>query len=209
MKLMNFPSNLSRRWELEGRLYSTIGTLDLLSRTFERGELDPNIFHKQHKNLLTNIVAMRAALEEFNFDLEEFIQREQINRMFPAGLEKLRITEGSEETGQNRIDYSLIKKLPAIAADFVANAIELLDLLHLESIATVDRILPYLDELYAILMNASVFGENHWVTRDISQWINWMDRQKPGQLITNNELKKLELQVSRWLSGFRRELKNL
>lgn len=206
---MDFPTNLSKRWELEGRLYASIGTLDLLSRTYERGELDPNIFHRQHRNLLTNIVEMRASLEQYHFDLEEFIREEEIEKIFPSGLEKLKITEGTNDKSQNRIDYSLIKKLPAIAADFVANAIELLDLLHLEAIATVDRILPYLDELSAILTNAAVYGQDHWVTQDINEWISWMDHQKPGQLLKESELKKLELQLSRWLSDFRRSLKDL
>lgn len=206
---MTFPPNLANRWELEGILYATIGTLDLLSRTYERGELDPNIFHKQHKNLLTTIVAIRAKLESFHFNLDDFIQSEQITQLFPHGLEKLRMTEGTDDTPRNRIDYSQITKLPSIAAEFVANAIELLDLLRLEAIATVDRILPYLDELYAILINSRVYGTDHWVTQDIDQWIKWMDRQKPGQLLKQDELRKLELQAARWLSDFRRELTNL
>ncbi len=206
---MSFPQNLSKRWELEGQLYASIGTLDLLSRTYERGELDPNIFHKQHKNLLTNIVSIRAKLENFHFDIDEFINKEQIVQKFPYGLNKLRKTEGSDENIRDRIDYGLIKKLPSIAAEFVANAIELLDLLRLEAIATVDRILPYLDELISILTSVAVYGSNHWVTRDIAQWISWMDTQKPGQVLKQDELRKLELQASRWLTDFRRELKNI
>ncbi|MFX1285327.1 MAG: hypothetical protein ACFFB5_16885 [Promethearchaeota archaeon] len=206
---MTFPPNLAKRWELEGHLYASIGTLDLLSRTFERGELDPNIFHKQHKNLLSTIVAIRAKLENYNFDLDDFIQTEQIQKLFPYGLEKLHKTEGTDESPGNRIDYSQIKKLPSIAAEFVANAIELLDLLRLEAIATVDRVLPYLDELYAILIKSHVYGADHWVTQDINEWIRWMDRQKPGQLLKQDELRKLELQAARWLSDFRRELSNL
>ncbi len=206
---MTFPPNLTKRWELEGQLFAIIGTLDLLSRTYEKGELDPNIFHKQHRNLLTTIVAIRAKLENYQFDLDDFIRAEKINELYPQGLEKLRITEGTNDKARNRIDYSQIKKLPKIAAEFVANAIELLDLLRLEAIATVDRILPYLDELHAILTEALVYGSNHWVTRDIDEWIKWMDRQKPGQLLKQDELKKLELQTARWLSDFRRELANL
>lgn len=206
---MTFPPNLAKRWELEGHLFASIGTLDLLSRTYDRGELDPNIFHKQHKNLLTTIVAIRAKLENYHFDLDEFIREEQINQLFPFGLEKLRKTEGTDDNPRNRIDYSQIKKLPKIAAEFVANAIELLDLLRLEAIATVDRVLPYLDELYAILTDVHIYGSDHWVTKDIDQWIKWMDRQKPGQLLKQDELQKLELQTARWLSDFRRELNNL
>lgn len=206
---MSFPQNLSKRWELEGQLYSTIGTLDLLSRTYDRGELDPNIFHKQHKNLLTTIVSIRIALEAFHFDLDEFIKKEEIDKLYPFGLAKLRKTEGTDENVRDRIDYGQIKKLPSIAADFVANAIELLDLLRLEAIATVDRILPYLDELISILTQVTIYGKNHWVTQDIDQWIGWMDRQKPGQLLKEDELRKLELQSSRWLADFRREIKNI
>lgn len=206
---MTFPPNLFKRWELEAQLYASIGTLDLLSRTYEQGELDPNIFHKQHRNLLSTIVAIRAKLEGYDFDLDYFIRSEEIEQLFPFGLEKLRRTEGTDDNTRNQIDYSQIKKLPKVAAEFVANAIELLDLLRLEAIATVDRILPYLDELFAILTDARVYGPDHWVTRDIDQWIRWMDRQKPGQLLKQDELQKLELQVSRWLSDFRRELSNL
>ncbi|MFX1515561.1 MAG: hypothetical protein ACFFC6_04570 [Promethearchaeota archaeon] len=206
---MTFPPNLAKRWELEGQLYANIGTLDILSRSYEQGELDPNIFHKQHKNLLSLIVSIRAKLAESNFNLEDFIRTEKLNQQFPYGLEKLRKTEGTDDTPHNRIDYSQIKKLPSIAAEFVANAIELLDLLRLEAIATVDRILPYLDELFSILTSSRVYGPNHWVTKDINQWIKWMDHQKPGQLLHKDELAKLELQASRWLSDFRRELNNL
>jgi len=206
---MSFPQTLSKRWELEGQLYASIGTLDLLSRTYDRGELDPNVFHKQHKNLLSTIVSIRAALEGYQFDLDEFIRKEELENKFPYGLRKLRITEGLDENIQDRIDYGQIKKLPSIAAEFVANAIELLDLMRLEAIATVDRILPYLDELISIVTNVSVYGSNHWVTRDIDAWISWMDTQKPGQLLKQDELRKLELQASRWLSDFRRELKNI
>ena len=190
---MSFPQTLSKRWELEGQLYASIGTLDLLSRTYDRGELDPNIFHKQHKNLLSTIVSIRAALEGYQFDLDEFIRKEELENKFPYGLRKLRITEGLDENIQDRIDYGQIKKLPSIAAEFVANSIELLDLMRLEAIATVDRILPYLDELISILTKVSVYGSDHWVTIDIDAWISWMDTQKPGQLLKQDELRKLEL----------------
>ena len=206
---MSFPQNLSNRWKLEARLYSNIGTLDLFRKTFDRGEIDANTYHKQHKVLLTDIIETRASLEQYNFDIERFIREENIEQLFPAGLVKLRMTEGSEDNIYSQIDYSQVKKLPTIAAEFVANAIELSDLLHLEAIATVDRVLPYLDEIFDIIRRAPMYGTSHWVTKDIKQWIDWMDKQKPGQLLKQDEIKKLELQVSRWLSDFRRELQNL
>lgn len=209
MIILSFPQNLEKKWELEGQLFALIGTLDLFSRTFDRGEIDANTYHKQHKTLLTSIIELRASLEQFNFDVDQFIQEEDLENKFPLGLAKLRMTEGTDDNLHSKLDYSNIKKLPTIAAEFVANAIELLDLLHLEAIATVDRVLPYLDELSATLNRAPMYGSSHWVTRDINEWINWMDRQKPGQLLKQNEIKKLELQTSRWLSDFRRELQNL
>ena len=66
-----------------------------------------------------------------------------------------------------------------------------------------------LDEIFDIMKRAPMYGSSHWVTIDVKQWIDWMDKQKPGQLLKQDELKKLELQVSRWLSDFRRELQNL
>ena len=206
---MSFPQNLSKKWDLEAQLFAYIGTLDLLSKTYDRGEIDTSTYHKQHKTLLSSIIETRAALEHFDFDVERFIEEERIDQSFPSGLAKLRMTEGAEDNIINQIDYSQIKKLPTIAAEFVANAIELLDLLHLETIATVDRVLPYLDEILDILTRAPMYGDEHWVTKDVAEWISWMDRQKPGQLLKKNELKKLELQASRWLSDFRRELQNL
>ena len=206
---MSFPQNLSKKWDLEAQLLANIGTLDLLSKTYDRGEIDSSTYHKQHKTLLSSIIETRAALEHFDFDVERFIEEERIDQSFPSGLAKLRMTEGAEDNIINQIDYSQIKKLPTIAAEFVANAIELLDLLHLETIATVDRVLPYLDEILDILTRAPMYGDEHWVTKDVAEWISWMDRQKPGQLLKKNELKKLELQASRWLSDFRRELQNL
>jgi hypothetical protein len=206
---VSYPQNIAKKWELEAQLFANIGTLDLLSKTYDRGEIDSSTYHKQHKTLLSRIIETRAALEPFNFDVDRFIEEERIDQSFPAGLAKLRMTEGSGDGIMNQIDYSQIKKLPTIAAEFVANSIELLDLLHLETIATVDRILPYLDELLDILTRAPMYGDKHWVTEDISQWISWMDQQKPGQLLKKNELKKLELQASRWLADFRRELQNL
>ena len=206
---MSFPQNLSNRWDLEARLYANIGTLDLISRTYNRGEIDSSTYHKQHKTLLASIIETRAKLEQFNFDVDRFVEEEGISQLFPSGLAKLKMTEGADDNTYSQIDYSNIKKLPTIAAEFVANAIELLDLLHLESIATVDRVLPYLDEINDILNRTPMYGDNHWVTKDINQWISWMDRQKPGQLLKSDEIKKLELQGSRWLSDFRRELKNL
>ncbi|MHA1214948.1 MAG: hypothetical protein ACTSR2_04065 [Candidatus Hodarchaeales archaeon] len=206
---MSFPPNLTKRWELEAQLYADIASLDLISKTFERGEIDSSLFHRQLKNLLTSIVETRAKLEADYFDIDEFIRKEDLEKKFPLGLAKLRKTEGMDDNTTNRLDYTQIKQLPSFAADFVANAIELLDLLHLEAIATVDRVLPYLDELYSILVNVPVYGSEHWVTKDIHQWISWLDHQKPGQLLSKEALQKLELQSSRWLSDFRREMRNL
>ena len=67
---MSFPQNLSKKWDLEAQLLANIGTLDLLSKTYDRGEIDPTTYHKQHKTLLSSIIETRAALEPFDFDVE-------------------------------------------------------------------------------------------------------------------------------------------
>lgn len=203
---IKFPKEYQNQWGLEGQLYSSICTLDLLIRNLDSGEMDPSSYHKQHTELINIITKNREILEKQNFDFSAFLTEENILINFPRALEQLSSSENYKEM-RKRLDYHHIKGLPHIAAEFVANAIELLDLLHLEAIATVERILPYLDELYANLKQIPFYTEDHWIRKDISGWINLLDYKKAGDLIDGADLKKLNLQVSRWLADVRRELK--
>jgi len=202
-------------WKLEGELLSGIVTLDFLDKVNERGEIPPEVFHRQIKTLLKGIIQSRIELENIgSFDFEAFITAGNIKRDYINGLNFVQRADGSEDdTGLaesvSKINYTEITKLPAKAADFVATSIELLDLLRLEDIATVDRLLPLLDEIQAVFTAIALFGDDFWATKEVSEWIRVLSKRRPGTLLPTELAEKLELQSVRWLNAFRRELKNI
>lgn len=214
-KSPSFPPNLERLWKLEGELFSCIVTLDFLNQVNERGEMHPEIFHRQMKTLLKGAIKSRIQLENSaSFSFKSFITSQQLANNYPTGLKLLQMAEGTEEGAEiddtvSKINYAEVTKLPAKAADFVATGIELLDLLRLEDIATVDRLLPLLDEQRAIFSATALFGDDFWATKELDEWIRVLGKRRPGTLLPPELAEKLELQAVRWLNAFRRELKNL
>ncbi|MHA2232105.1 MAG: hypothetical protein ACXAB4_06425 [Candidatus Hodarchaeales archaeon] len=212
---IRFPPDMMQLWKLEGELLSCIVTLDFLNGVNERGEIHPEIFHRQIKTLLKGAIKSRIQLENSPvFSFESFVTSAKLADNYPMGLYLLQMAEGTGKAGEidealEKINYSEVTKLPAKAADFVATGIELLDLLRLEDIATVDRILPLLDEIRAIFSATALFGDDFWATKEVDEWIRVLNKRRPGTLLPNELAEKLELQSVRWLNAFRRELKNL
>ncbi|MFX0117487.1 MAG: hypothetical protein ACFFB3_23270 [Candidatus Hodarchaeota archaeon] len=210
-----FPPDMMQLWKLEGELFSCIVTLDFLNQVNERGEIHPEIFHRQVKTLLKGAIKSRIQLENSSrFSFQSFIASEKIANTYPIGLKFLQMAEGTEGTSAideaiEKINYAEVTKLPTKAADFVATGIELLDLLRLEDIATTDRLLPLLDEIRAIFSATSLFGDDFWATKEVDEWIRVLNKRRPGTLLPTELAEKLELQAVRWLNTFRRELKNL
>ena len=108
-----------------------------------------------------------------------------------------------------KINYEVMAKLPTKVADFVSNSIELTDLIRLQSIATVERLIPLLEDLRKILISAEMFGEDYWVIKEVDSWIKRLYSKEPGSIPDEAELERLEMHVVRWLNDFRRELKNI
>ncbi|MFW9914588.1 MAG: hypothetical protein ACFFGZ_03165 [Candidatus Thorarchaeota archaeon] len=214
-KAASFPPNLEQLWKLEGELLSCIATLDFLNQVNERGEIHPEIFHRQIKTLLKGAIKSRIQLESSaSFNFNSFITRQKLANIYPMGLKVLQMAEGTEKSSDieetvSKINYAEVTKLPTKAADFVATGIELLDLLRLEDIATVDRLLPLLDEQRAIFSAIALFGDDFWATKEVDEWIRVLNKRRPGTLLPHELAEKLELQAVRWLNAFRRELKNL
>jgi hypothetical protein len=212
---VSFPPDMVQLWKLEGELISCIVTLDFLNQVNERGEIHPEVFHRQVKTLLKGAIKSRIQLENSpSFSFQSFIVSEKIANNYPTGLKFLQMAEGTEETTGidetvEKINYAEVTKLPTKAADFVATGIELLDLLRLEDIATTDRLLPLLDEIRAIFSATTLFGDDFWATKEVDEWIRVLNKRRPGTLLPTELAEKLELQAVRWLNAFRRELKNL
>ena len=215
-KKVLFPKQLEFQWRAEGSLFSAIALLEFYHLQHEKGEIEPDFYHRQLKSLLLEALQLIIRLEkEKTFNFEEFVKREKIAEYFPHGLEKVKLAEGTSDLdelieGKSRINYQELATLPTKAADYVANVIELIDLLRLKAIATVDRILPLLDELRGILKHSeAIFGDDYWVIAEIDQWRKRLEKEKPGKLLSDKDLEKLELQAIRWNNDFRRQLKNL
>lgn len=213
---VEFPRELLSLWRKEGSLFATLHTLELYHNLNEQGELPPGVYHRQLKKLLSEALQLRFRLEkDKNFDFETFIEQEQLSQYCKFALEKLKLAEGISDLDSllddgQKLDYQTMTKLPTRAADYVSNAIELMDLIRLQAIATTDRILPLLDEMRGILLQTlDIFGEDYWVITEIEAWRRKLELEAPGTILPEDELERLEMQAVRWMNDFRRELKNL
>lgn len=216
-KPVNFPQNFQTFWRAEASLYSAIATLEMYTRAYDRGEIAPEVYHKQLKAALMEAIQLRFKLEkDKRFNWSEFVSSNQIDSLYPHTAEKLRRVEGSSDIDEaledqtHRMDYKEITRLPTKAADYVANAIELMDLIRLQSVATIERLIPLLEDLRKILQQTTnIVGEDYWAIQEINAWIQRLYQEAPGTIPSEEELERLEMQVVRWLNDFRRELKNL
>jgi hypothetical protein len=214
-KKVMIPPKLVTQWKTQGSLLAAIASLEFFHYQQSKGEISPDLYHRQLKSLVMEALHLLIRLEKNDsFSFEVFIERENIAKYFPQGLEKLRLAEGSSDLDSlidgQKINYQELVKLPTKAADYVANGIELMDLIRLKAIATIDRILPLLDEMQGILkVTDDIFGEDYWVLAEINAWRKKLAKEDPGTLLPDKDLEKLEMQAVRWMNDFRRELKNI
>ena len=214
-KKIIIPPKMVTQWKTEGSLFSTIALLEFYHQQQSTGDIDPDLYHRQLKSLLLEALQLLIRLEKNDsFSFEKFIEQERIADYFPHGLEKLRLAEGSSDLDSlidgEKIDYSELVKLPTKAADYVANGIELMDLIRLKAIATTDRIIPLLDEMHGILtLTKDIFGNEYWALAEINAWRSKLIKTDPGTLLPDKDLERLEMQAVRWMNDFRRELKNI
>ncbi len=187
--------------EYEGELYSAIATLDRLATDFADGNIDDTFYRKQLQALIREAYKARISLErEGNFQMEEFIKKNQLEEKFPRGIEKLKLAEGK---GTVVIPYQELRRIPRKAADFVATSINLLDHLSLKSVAKIEYIVPMLDELYRILESFPGVDPNYWVLEEINSWRVILSQEEPSKLLPDSDIEKLAFQAERWLGEFR------
>lgn len=213
---MSYSSNKNKsQFELEAELFSCIATIDNLSHSFADGILDPGMYRRQLRALIRDAFKARFQLQRMGFDLESFIEREDIVKKYPYGAEKLRFAEGvapipiddASSVETVAMPFSQMKDLPAKSADFVAAAIELIDLLRLGSVARIELIVPNLDELEDLLSDYPGFGPDCEFVQDIREWLEMLEQKPPDEVLDDGLIKRLELEAVRWLNGFRRSLR--
>ncbi|MHA2362351.1 MAG: hypothetical protein ACXAC7_00220 [Candidatus Hodarchaeales archaeon] len=216
-KNVKIPTELQTFWKAESSLYSSLALLELFTNANERGEIAPEVYHKQLKAVLMEAIQLRFKLEKDDrFDWLHFIKTNKIENFFPNAFEKMCRIEGSSdiddalEDETHKMDYQEITKLPTKTADYVSNSIELMDLIRLQSIATIERLIPLLEDMRKILQQTTgLVGKDYFVILEINAWLQRLYQEKAGTILPEKELDRLEMQVVRWLNDFRRELKNI
>jgi hypothetical protein len=211
---MSYSSKKKSQIELEAELFSCIATIDNLSHSFADGILDPGMYRRQLRSLIRDAFKTRFELQKKGFDLDSFLEREKIVQKYPYGSEKLRFAEGvapipiDESVETFAMPFGEMKSLPAKSADFVAGAIELIDLLRLGSVARIDLIVPNLDEMADILIKYPGYGKESDVVKEIDNWKEMLAAKPPDEVLEEGLIKRLEFEAVRWLNGFRRSLRN-
>ena len=210
---MSYSSKNKSQVELEAELFSCIATIDNLSHSFADGILDPGMYRRQLRALIRDAFKARFQLQKKGFDLDGFLDRERIVEKYPYGAEKLRFAEGvapipiDESVETVAMPFGEMKNLPAKSADFVAGAIELIDLLRLGSVARVELIVPNLDEMEDILKGFPGYGKDSETVKEIVNWKEMIAAKPPDEVLEEGLIKRLEFEAVRWLNGFRRSLR--
>ncbi|MGC9780139.1 MAG: hypothetical protein HZR80_12920 [Candidatus Heimdallarchaeota archaeon] len=211
---MSYSSKNKSQLELEAELFSCIATIDNLSHSFTDGILDPGMYRRQLRALIRDAFKARFQLQKKGFDLDSFLNREKVVEKYPYGAEKLRFAEGvvpipiDESVETVAMPFSQMKNLPAKSADYVAGAIELIDLLRLRSVARVELIVPNLDEMEDILADYPGYGSDSETVKEIINWKEMLAVKPPDEVLEEGLIKRLEFEAVRWLNSFRRSLRN-
>ena len=198
--------------DIEADLFASIATIDNLSKSFERGMVNGPLYKRQLQGLIKDAFRARMKLNQMDFELEEFLEVNSLATKYPSGVQKLQLFEGTGDIEGEDVQvmpYESLRQLPAQSADYVANSIELIDLLRLRSIARVDMIVPLFEDMIHILPSFPSGEENDWVVDDIKKWKHSLEPLDPDEVLDEETATRLEYQAVRWLNDFRRRLKSI
>lgn len=210
MKKMSYRQRHKQKNQLqiEADLFAAIATMDQLSKYFDKGMVEETLYRRQLKSSVGDVFKARIELEKVGFNLNEFIDREKLLDKYPEGMRRLNLAEGLDENSVS-LEFKDLKELPVKTADYVANAIELSDLLKLRTVARVEFIVPLLDDMHSIIEKFPNYGNDHWMSVEIDGWRKKLLEESPSTVLSEEVSEKLEFDASRWLNEFRRNLKEL
>ncbi len=194
--------------QIKADLFAAIATMDKLSKYFDKGLVEETLLRRQLKASISDVFKARIELEKIGFDIQDFIVKENLHEKYPEGMRRLDLAEGLSEDSVS-LEFKQLKELPAKTADYVANAIELIDLLRLRTVAKVEYIIPLLDEMFAIFSKFPAMESSNWCITEMTGWISTLKDEKPSKVLGEDQSEKLEFDAVRWLNEFRRQLKEL
>lgn len=211
---ISISPELEKRWKLEAEIYSSLVTLEIIHQAHEEGDVAPDDYYRHLKLNISKALHAIESLQKQGFNLNNFIQQEGLHRSCPSAVKLLRLALGGEprsplEPKKSKQGITRITKLPAQTAEFIASCIELIDLIRLESVATVERLLPSLDTIKSIMNEVAFYGPQHPHVKEVDEWIKRLEIKDVGTIPKEKELKELELSVVRWMNDFRQQVNNL
>lgn len=196
--------------ELEAEVYGTIATLDSIAEKFEDGDIQPTLYKRQLKSLVSDTVKARQLLEAEGENWETFVQEEKIAERFPTAVEKLQIVERAPE-GEQKVELvaQTSARMAAKTADIVSDLITLIDIAKLGDVARMSLIVPLLDDSIILLTKYPNFPPDYWILVAMKDWRNQLQERDPNDTLTPEEAKQLEFQTVRWLNDFKRRLREM
>ena len=174
---------------------------------------------KDLMDAINQLFGIRDELENQGIQLNEFIEDLNLDTRYPDGHEAVNLFDKLSRDLEH-IGFTTLVNVPVYVADYVSSAIELSDLLKLPNFSKVEYILPLLDELHLISCVFPRIGNKHWSTIEINDWrqklvvkrmgrIDKLFRKKKSDILQEDDCMEMELDVTRWLTNFRFQLKNL
>ncbi len=208
---MSYQTKRKQKSQLDHKadLYAAVATIDKLATHFDRGMVEETLYRRQLKAAISDVFKAQMALESEGYTIEQFIAEYNLEEKFPEGVKRLNLVQGLETDADTSLSLDQLKEMPAKSADYVANAIELIDVLRLRSIARVEMIVPLLDEMYNIISEFPNFGKDHWVAVEIDGWRKAFLEESPSLVLPEEDAEQLEFEASRWLNEFRSQVKKL
>ncbi len=196
--------------ELEAEVYGTIATLDSIAEKFEDGDIQPTLYKRQLKSLVSDTVKARQLLEAEGESWESFVEEEKIAERFPTAVEKLQIVERAPE-GEQKVELvaQTSARMAAKTADIVSDLITLIDIAKLGDVARMSLIVPLLDDSIILLTKYPNFPPEYWILVAMKDWRNQLQERDPNDTLTPEEAKQLEFQAVRWLNDFKRRLREM
>ena len=196
--------------ELEAEVYGTIATLDSIAEKFEEGDIQPALYKRQLKSLVSDTVKARQLLEAEGESWDSFVEEEKIAERFPTAVEKLQIVERAPE-GEQKVELvaQTSARMAAKTADIVSDLITLIDIAKLGDVARMSLIVPLLDDSIILLTKYPNFPPDYWILVAMKDWRNQLQERDPNDTLTPEEAKQLEFQAVRWLNDFKRRLREM
>jgi hypothetical protein len=197
--------------ECEAELYADIATLNSLISNYDKGNLDVSTYKRQVQSLITDIMTEKIKLERTGITMEQFLEGERILERYALACEKFKLLD-SNATLESFVESLAVSKadVATSTAEIVTNLITLSDYAKLGGdMAKVESLLPHLDQIISLLEKFPTTRKDYWGLKILRDWRDKLSMLSYDSVLSNDEAKRLELDIVRLFSDFRRRLREI